>query len=102
MNGRQDALIMAAPFILTVREVAIAHKIVGTVGIVRVEPGAPNVIPGQVEVNMEIRGLDEAVLDKAEAKLAQLAQQGGGEFQHLAKKEGVISDPRLTEALVAF
>lgn len=101
MTSRRDALVLAAPFILAVPRIAIAHNIVGTVGQLRVEPGAPNVIPGQVELNMEIRGLDEAVLDTAEAELAQLAGQSGAEFERLAQKSSVSSDPRLVEALAA-
>jgi N-carbamoyl-L-amino-acid hydrolase len=101
MANRRDALVMAAPFVLVVPKVAIAHNIVGTVGVLRVEPGAPNVIPGRVELNMEIRGLDEAVLDTAEAELAQLAKESGAKCQRLAHKPSVSSDPRLTEALVA-
>ena len=62
MAIRQDALILAAPFITAVRDVAVAHNIVGTVGQLWIEPDAPNVIPGQVVVNLEIRGLDEVTL----------------------------------------
>ncbi|MEZ4736906.1 MAG: hydantoinase/carbamoylase family amidase [Caldilineaceae bacterium] len=56
MDRRQDALVAAAPFIPLVREVAIAHDIVGTIGKLTVLPGASNVIPGQVEIHLEIRG----------------------------------------------
>jgi len=100
MANRQDALVMAAPFILAVPEVAHAHQIVGTIGTLRVEPGAPNVIPGQVRLSLEIRGLDEAVLDQAEAALAWHAKAGGAIFEPVATKPPVASDPRLTAALV--
>jgi N-carbamoyl-L-amino-acid hydrolase len=101
MAGRQDALVMAAPFILAVREIAIAHGIVGTIGTLRLQPGAPNVIPGQVELNLEIRGLHAEVLDAAEAELSRQAQQNGGEFQSLSAKASTISDPRLLDVLAA-
>src|SRR5205085_10644868 len=45
MDRRRDALVGAAPFVLDVREVAVANGIVGTVGSLHVEPGASNVIP---------------------------------------------------------
>jgi N-carbamoyl-L-amino-acid hydrolase len=101
MAGRRDALVMAAPFIPAVREVAISHGIVGTIGTLRLEPGAPNVIPGQVELNLEIRGLHPEILDEAETELAQQVQQMGGEFHPLSAKSSTFSDPRLLEALVA-
>lgn len=101
MAGRQDALVMAAPFIPAVREIAITHGIVGTIGALRLEPGAPNVIPGQVELSLEIRGLHSEILDRAEVELAQQAQQRGGEFQPLSAKASTFSDPRLLEALIA-
>jgi N-carbamoyl-L-amino-acid hydrolase len=122
MAGRRDALVMAAPFILAVREVALAQEIVGTIGMLRLEPGAPNVIPGLVELSLEIRGIQAEILDQAEAELAQRAQQQGGEFQSLmaqgaepaqqAQQQGgefrplsakgaTLSDPRLLKVLAA-
>lgn len=101
MTGRRDALVMAAPFILAVRDAAVSHDIVGTIGTIWLEPGAPNVIPGRVELEVEIRGLDEAVLDKAEADLARQTHQAGGEFRRLSQKAPTPSDPRLLETLAA-
>lgn len=91
---------MAAPFISAVREVALAHNIVGTIGALEVEPGAPNVIPSRVVLQLEIRGLEVTVLDAAEAELARLAREGGGGFHHLSSKNAVTSDSRLLDALV--
>ncbi len=101
MRGRQDALVMAAPFISSVPEVVISHDIVGTIGTLRIEPGAPNVIPGRVEMGLEIRGLDEAVLDETEVELARFAEKDGAEFRQVSKKTSTVSDPRLTNALAA-
>jgi N-carbamoyl-L-amino-acid hydrolase len=101
MVARQDALVMAAPFILAVRDVAVAQGIVGTVGLLHLQPGSPNVIPGRVELNMEIRGLHETELDQAEAELAWQAKKAGAEFQPVSSKPPVKSDPRLLEALTA-
>lgn len=95
MEQRQDALVAAAPFILAVRSTVIVHRIVGTVGTVRVEPGASNVIPGQVELSVEIRGMDEGVLDAAESDLRNLAQGSGAEFTPISGKSAVSSDPWL-------
>lgn len=101
MKGRKDALVMAAPFISAVPQIATAHQIVGTVGIVTVHPGAPNVIPGRVELSLEIRGLHDSILDEAEAELAQFAAKQEGELRHVGYKEPTTSDPCLVDALVA-
>ena len=101
MASRSDALVMAAPFILTVRDVAVGQGIVGTVGTLRLEPGAPNVIPGRVELGVEIRGLQEDELDRAEAELEQQAQEAGAEFRRVSTKPPVESDPGLLDVLVA-
>lgn len=59
MNKRQDALLAASYFILAVNEVINSYEggQVGTVGRIRAEPGAPNVIPGKVILSLEIRDL---------------------------------------------
>jgi len=101
MQGRKDALVLAAPFILAVLEIAKAHEIVGTIGIATVFPGAPNVIPGRVELSLEIRGLHDSILDQAEAELAQFAAKQGGELKQVSNKEPTTSDLRLVDALIA-
>ncbi len=111
MEQRRDALVQAAPFILAVRSTAIVHRIVGTVGTVHVEPGASNVIPGQVDLSVEIRGMDTGVLDAAEAELRTLAQSSGASFELYSSKgsesktsssKGAIeSDPWLVREIEA-
>ena len=101
MALRRDALVMAAPFITGAREIALQHEIVATIGALRVYPGAPNVIPGRVDLQLEIRGLDEAALDQAQANLATLANALDGQFSHRSAKGAVKSDSRLVEALEA-
>ena len=95
MARRRDALVMAAPFITAVREIAVAWGIVGTVGRVDVQPGAPNVIPGCVLLDVEIRGLDELLLDAAEAVLRLAAEAQGGAFTGGHCKAPVPADPAL-------
>jgi N-carbamoyl-L-amino-acid hydrolase len=101
MARRQDALVMAAPFILAVRDVALARDIVGTVGTLQVRPGSPNVIPGRVDLTMEIRGLEPGVLDEVEQELAEQAQNTGAEFQRVSHKPPVASDLQLVQALIS-
>ena len=94
MDRRRDALVAAAPFVLHVREVALRHGLVGTVGTLKVHPGASNVIPGRVDLTAEIRGLDDSVLDRAEADLRGLA-----ELRLLSREPPVACSPPLVAAL---
>lgn len=99
MEQRRDALVAAAPFILAVRSTAIVHRIVGTVGTVHVEPGASNVIPGKVDLSVEIRGMDAGVLDAAEEDMRRLAHSNGADFPRSTGKGAVASDPWLVEEI---
>ena len=101
MADRRDALVLAAPFVLAVRDLAVDAGIVGTVGTVRVSPGASNVIPGRVELSVEIRGLDTATLDRVESALRGRAAADGGRLGALSSKAPVASDPIVLEAVAA-
>ena len=59
MNQRQDAMIAAAKFILIVNETVNSFDgaQVGTVGRISAKPGVPNVIPGIVNLSLELRDL---------------------------------------------
>lgn len=65
MNMRQDALLAASKFIVAVNEVITSIKgtQVGTVGKIAVQPGAYNVIPGKVQLGLEIRDLNAAKIE---------------------------------------
>lgn len=60
MDQRQDALHAAALLIADIRKIITdaPGRQVGTVGRIEAFPGAPNVIPGQVSMSLEIRDLD--------------------------------------------
>ena len=61
MGMRRDALVAAAKLILAVNEAAEdekAHGTVGTVGVVEVEPGSINVVPGAVTLWVDVRGVE--------------------------------------------
>ncbi len=66
MAARHDALVGAAEMILAVHRIAREEPgtQVATVGRIAAFPGAPNVIPGRVEMSLEIRDLSNAhILD---------------------------------------
>jgi N-carbamoyl-L-amino-acid hydrolase len=83
MNQRKDALLAAAKLITAVNEVAtsIPGRQVATVGRIKAEPGAPNVIPGKVVMSLEIRDLSaekiQMVYEKIQEKAKQIEQQSG-------------------------
>lgn len=76
MNLRQDALLAASKFIIAVNEVinSVKGTQVGTVGKIAVQPGAYNVIPGKVELGLEIRDLSA---DKIEMLFKEIKKRAG-------------------------
>jgi N-carbamoyl-L-amino-acid hydrolase len=77
MNMRQDALLAAARFIQAVNEEALKMegKQVATVGRITANPGAPNVIPGEVVLSLEIRDLTDATIDTLYENIQKRAQK---------------------------
>lgn len=62
MDCRKDALSGASEIALALEHAAqdeIAHGTVATVGVLEVEPGAMNVIPGLAKMQIDIRGIDK-------------------------------------------
>jgi len=107
MNRRQDALAAAARAALAVREEVRAEpgRQVGTVGYVKVEPGARNIIPGRVEFPVELRDLDAAKVERIWARIQK-------RFEQIAREENVriectplssdtpaLTDPALRDAI---
>ena len=101
MNRRRDALLSAAEFALAVNRVATSMpgRQVATVGRIRAEPGAPNVIPGKVVLSLEIRDLDAAkmttVYDAIHAEADRIAQARQTPFTFTQLK--VSSEPAPTD-----
>ncbi len=67
MDERQDALVSAAMIILAIQEIALEQShdnTVATVGALKVHPDAINVIPGLVEMWVDIRGIShESIIE---------------------------------------
>jgi N-carbamoyl-L-amino-acid hydrolase len=84
MDSRRDALAAASRETLAVRQAVLAesgHQ-VGTVGYIKVEPGAVNVIPGRAEFPVELRDLDAAKIDRMWNRVQT-------NFQEIDKEENV-------------
>jgi acetylornithine deacetylase/succinyl-diaminopimelate desuccinylase-like protein len=70
MEGREDALVAAAEFVLHAREAALGIEgAVATIGQVAVEPGGTNVIPGRVVLSVDARAPDAERLDRLASAL---------------------------------
>ena len=86
MNMRKDPMLPAARLILAVNEIVNSFEgaQVATVGKVDVFPGAGNVIPGEVKVNVEIRDLSSEkihmVYQKIEERAKKLAAESNTEL----------------------
>ncbi len=72
-------MVSAAELTLAINHVAttMPGRQVATVGRIRAEPGAPNVIPGEVVLSLEIRDLDawkiQQVFERIQAEAKQIA-----------------------------
>jgi len=83
MDMRKDALLAAAHFVIAVNKIVRNEpgRQVGTVGMIKAEPGAPNVIPGRVKMSLELR-------DLSEDKIKSLFKKIQKEAQTIAEKSG--------------
>ncbi|HXV63172.1 MAG TPA: Zn-dependent hydrolase [Vicinamibacteria bacterium] len=77
MDQRRDALLTAGRFIDLVNQVVTSTpgRQVATVGRIEAHPGAPNVIPGRVELSLEIRDL---AMDHIERFFARIEREARG------------------------
>jgi beta-ureidopropionase / N-carbamoyl-L-amino-acid hydrolase len=100
MDQRRDALLSAARFMEKVNQVVtgVPGRQVGTVGWIKVEPGAYNVIPGKVVLGLELRDLDEkkfvGLFDRIRGEADALGKLNQTRFSFT---DPVISHPALTD-----
>jgi allantoate deiminase len=91
MALRRDALCAAAEVVLAVEALARQTPgLVATVGQLTVQPGASNVIPGQVMLSLDVRHQDDAVR-------AQTCQQLHAQATHIAETRRVAADWQLVQ-----
>jgi len=100
MDQRHDALLSAAKFIEKVNQTvtSIPGRQVGTVGWIRVQPGAYNVIPGKVTLGLELRDLEEqkidAMFNQIRSEANKIGQLQGTKFSFT---EPTLTHPALTD-----
>ena len=81
MDRRRDAFLAAADYALRVREHVVTRGSATSVtnfGVVRVHPGASNIVPGRAELVHEMRDPEVAVLERLADECAALARQVAG------------------------
>ncbi len=110
MGARKDALVTAARIVLAVQEEAqrrADRRIVGTVGVMQVHPGAVNVVPGCVELWVDVRGINEDHLreagDAVWRRAREIADQDGVglDIESLGADRPVPMDPHVIAAVEA-
>ncbi len=101
MRERRDALLAAAGLITAVNRVvtAMPGRQVGTVGRIKAEPGAVNVIPGRVEMSLELRDLDadkiRTLFERIRTEAGSIAARTGTKIGFEAVEERTL--PALTD-----
>ena len=103
MNNRRDALMAAAKYVQMVNRVVTSEpgRQVGTVGRIQAFPGAPNVIPGQVQTTLEVRDLDKAKIVRLANKVMEEAKKIGAENgTTFTFKETYLSEPAIMDTSV--
>jgi N-carbamoyl-L-amino-acid hydrolase len=103
MRLRQDSLAAAARASLAIRESAIAHDGVGTVGRMQSTPGVITAVAGRTEMQLDQRHLDPVELAAMLAEALDACQRAAEEFKCTVEVRNVFSapptpfDPRLVE-----
>lgn len=101
MRERRDALLAAAGVITAVNRIvtAMPGRQVGTVGRIKAEPGAVNVIPGRVEMSLELRDLDaekiRTLFERIRTEAGSIAGRTGTKIGFAAVEERTM--PALTD-----
>jgi hydantoinase/carbamoylase family amidase len=110
MGLRRDALAGAAEAVLVLERLAQqspSQTTVGTVGVLRARPGAINVVPGEVELDVDVRDSDldarEQVVAAIVAATGEIAERRGLELEvtPIVEDVPVACDPRVVEAAEA-
>ena len=106
MDRRHDALVVAAMFGIAVeQEARLRNGLVATVGQLDVHPGASNVIPGKVELSLDVRHPDDAIRLEASQRLiadAHALAEGRGlavDVHPVSENAAVHCSPRLVALL---
>ena len=108
MGQRQDALCAAAAWLLEAEAYASDHTdMVATVGQLELKPGAINVIPGEVQLSLDLRHPNDATRQQALEHLQQRSEAIGQQravevtWQPIGEQAAVAMDSQLSARIVA-
>ena len=107
MNMRQDALVTASQIVLAVNNLAKSSSgsPVATVGALNVFPNAANIVPGQVELTIDMRDVDQEHLillsEQLQQQLQSIAKSNQTEITitPILQTEAVLATPRIQTAI---
>lgn len=107
MDQRQNAMLTAAELVLAVDRIvrSVPGRQVGTVGRLNVKPGAPNVVPGEVNLTVELRDLSmekiESLWKRIHDEAVRIARKYNTtltyELQHT--NIAALSDPKVRQVI---
>jgi hydantoinase/carbamoylase family amidase len=98
MRLRDDALVKAAGIVTAVNRAvrSLGPDMVGTIGEMKVHPGAFNIIPGKVEMTLDLRSMKKSILKTARGKIREILRSiPGARLETALSKNGSRMDPRI-------
>jgi len=104
---RQDALLAAAEAIVAIERIAREQRSNATVGHIRVEPDAVNVVAGMAEISLDLRDVNEKERDEVWSAIRSELQSiclGRGidfEVESVHRANAAVCDPGLKSAITA-
>ncbi|MHB8620103.1 MAG: allantoate amidohydrolase [Chloroflexota bacterium] len=107
MSLRRDALAGAAEAVLALESICQGGEVVGTIGVMNVNPGASNVVPGQVTLTAEMRSVSASVLAERwpafQQRLRQIAERRslGLDSEVVSTEEPVVIPESILALLTA-
>jgi N-carbamoyl-L-amino-acid hydrolase len=107
MPDRRDALVAASELVLAVREETTREpgRQVGTVGKLSVEPDVPNIVPGRVDLVIELRDLSlqkvERIAARIRSRAEEIARRSGTtiEMERTSTHEPALATPWVQELI---
>jgi len=98
MRLRDDALVKAARIVTSVNRAvrSLGADIVGTIGEMKVHPGAFNIIPGRVEMTLDLRSMKKSLLKTARGKIREILRSTpGARLATALSKDGARMDRKI-------
>lgn len=104
MEYRKDALVAMSKLIVKINDLALAYgdNFVATVGMINVEPGAENVVPGRCKVTLEMRHMKKEMYEnfiKEVMEYSKSIPDAEFDFIPLIEKSSVQSDARIMDLM---